>query len=122
MATIRGVITDQASGQPRRLHRACAVIERDVHPSGRRGCSRWDPAPRRSTAAGSFEVTVPTGGVRVLVERGTEYVPLERNLTVTETGTVDLELPLARWTHLAEQGWYPGEHPHPLRREGAAAR
>ena len=71
-------------------------------------CSRWAPGTPAFYCAGSFEVTVPTGGVRVLVERGTEYVPLERNLTVTENQNVDLELPLQRWTHFTERGWYPG--------------
>ena len=94
MATIRGVITDATSGQPA----ACTVHVlsadgRFVHPEG--AVLKVGPGTPAFYCAGSFEVTVPTGGVRVLVERGTEYVPLERNLTVTETESVDLELPLA---------------------------
>ena len=107
MATIRGVITDATSGAPA----ACTVHVlsadgRFVHPDG--AVLKVGPGTPAFYCAGSFEVTVPTGGVRVLVERGTEYVPLERNLTVTETQNVDLELPLQRWTHLTERGWYPG--------------
>ena len=107
MATIRGVITDATSGEPA----ACTVHVlsadgRFVHPEG--AVLKVGPGTPAFYCAGSFEVSVPTGGVRVLVERGTEYVPLERNLTVTETQNVDLELPLQRWTHLTERGWYPG--------------
>jgi hypothetical protein len=57
---------------------------------------------------GRFEVAVPVGGVRVRVERGTEYLPLERNLSVDKLDTVELDLPLERWTHLPERGWFPG--------------
>ena len=107
MATIKGAITDQKSGQPA----ACTVHVLSsngsfIHPDG--AVLKVGPGTPAFYCDGSFEVTVPTGGVRVLVERGTEYVPLERNLNVTETQTVDLELPLQRWSHLTEQGWYPG--------------
>ena len=107
MATIRGTITDGTSGEPA----ACTVHVlsadgRFIHPEG--AVLKVGPGTPAFYCAGSFEVSVPTGGVRVLVERGTEYVPLERNLTVTETQSVDLELPLRRWTHLTERGWYPG--------------
>ena len=107
MATIRGVITDTTSGEPAgcTVH-VLSADGRFVHPEG--AVLKVGPGTPAFYCAGSFEVTVPTGGVRVLVERGTEYVPLERNLTVTETESVDLELPLQRWTHLTERGWYPG--------------
>ena len=118
MATIKGVITDQTSDElaPCTVH----VLSADgtfVHPDG--SVLKVGPGTPAFYCDGSFEVTVPTGGVRVLVERGTEYEPLERNFTVTETQTVDLELPLQRWSHLAEQGWYPGNtHIHYDEKEG----
>lgn len=77
MATIKGTITDRTSGQPA----ACTVhvLSSDgsfVHPDG--AVLKVGPGTPAFYCDGAFEVKVPTGGVRVLVERGTEYVPLER--------------------------------------------
>ena len=59
-------------------------------------------------ADGVFEVTVPRGPTRVIVERGTEYVPAVKDLEVPSRGAVAVEIELDRWTELAERGWHPG--------------
>ena len=59
-------------------------------------------------ADGAFEVTVPRGPTRVIVERGTEYVPAVKDLEVPSRGAVALEIEMDRWTELGDRGWHPG--------------
>jgi hypothetical protein len=62
---------------------------------------------------GSFEVDLPSGQVDIVVERGVEYRPARLTRTVPRTGTLDVDVPLGRWTRLADRGWYAGNtHVH----------
>ncbi len=57
---------------------------------------------------GEFTVDVPVGPVQVLVERGTEYIPVRRSVDASRSGTLEVTLSLERWTDLPRQGWHPG--------------
>lgn len=57
---------------------------------------------------GAFEVDAPRGVTRVLVERGTEYVPVEMELDLAARGVTTVEIALERWNTLGAQGWHPG--------------
>ena len=57
---------------------------------------------------GNFELEVPRGWTRLVVERGTEYVPVSMNLEVPSRGCVVKDVSLSKWTLLGEQGWHPG--------------
>ena len=57
---------------------------------------------------GAFEVEVGRGLTRVLVERGTEYIPAQVTIDMPSQGVVATDIVLKRWTGLQEQGWYPG--------------
>jgi hypothetical protein len=62
---------------------------------------------------GGFEVEVPGGPTQVVVERGTEYTPLQLSINAPWSGTVDVDAPLERWIDLPDQGWYGGNtHVH----------
>ncbi len=63
-------------------------------------------------SAHPFEVELPEGTYIVTVERGKEYVPLSKEITIAGRG-VDIKLPLRRWIHMAKDGWYSGDvHAH----------
>ncbi len=107
MATIKGFISDTTTGD--RVAAKVHVLTsngRFVHPPD--AVLKVGPGTPFFYCDGEFEVKVPVGGVRVLVERGTEYVPLQRDFTVTKLDTVELDLRLERWTNLPQLGWYPG--------------
>jgi hypothetical protein len=57
---------------------------------------------------GEFTLEVPSGLTTIWVERGTEYEPLEVSFRVDFGPPKELTIPLRRWTHLPELGWYPG--------------
>jgi hypothetical protein len=60
-----------------------------------------------------FEVDIPGGPTQIVVERGTEYIPLRLSVNAPWTGVVDIEAPLERWIDLPNQGWYSGNtHVH----------
>jgi hypothetical protein len=64
-------------------------------------------------ADGEFAVSLPSGQADILVERGTEYRPLRTDVQIPRHGTLEIDLPLQRWTRLAERGWYAGNtHVH----------
>lgn len=69
-------------------------------------------------AAGEFIVDVPSGLTSIIVERGTEYEPFELTVRANFGSSIELDLPLCRWTHLPNAGWYPGNtHIHYDERE-----
>jgi hypothetical protein len=59
-------------------------------------------------SAHPFRVQLPPGAYTFTVERGKEYFPHVQRIEVGGE-PVQLRLPLRRWIHLAEQGWYSGE-------------
>jgi len=69
-------------------------------------------------SAGEFTVNVPGGATDIIVERGTEYEPLRKVVSMPQKGSVGVELHLKRWTDLPSQHWYPGNtHLHYSERE-----
>lgn len=107
MGRVRGVIVDAATG-----HR----LEGRVHALASTGRFHAPPdavlkvggGPQFFYADGGFELALPRGQADLLVERGTEYLPLRRVVEVPRTGAVTVELPLARWTNLPADGWHAG--------------
>ena len=59
-------------------------------------------------APGEFSVDAPRGLTRILVERGTEYIPASVTLDVAKRGTTTVDFQLKRWSDLGGQGWHPG--------------
>jgi hypothetical protein len=57
---------------------------------------------------GRFEVDAPRGLTQILVERGTEYVPVKLSLDVPARGTITVDVEMERWSDLGDQGWHPG--------------
>jgi hypothetical protein len=49
-----------------------------------------------------------SGLTDIVVERGTEYIPLHRQIDLRGCEAMEVELPLERWIDLRGQGWYPG--------------
>lgn len=59
--------------------------------------------------AGQFRADLEPGRYQLTVERGKEYFPLEREITVDAATTTPLRLPLKRWIDMAERGWFSGD-------------
>jgi hypothetical protein len=93
-----------------------ARLEARVHALASTGQFRAPPDAIRKVgggppffyAEGGLELDLPAGQADLLVERGTEYLPLQRVVEVPRTGEVVVELPLARWTNLPARGWHAG--------------
>lgn len=78
---------------------------------------------RRQHSAGSLEMhttlsghpfraELPPGRYTIVVERGKEYPPAEREVLL-ENKPVHVEIPLGRWINMAARGWYSGDtHVH----------
>ena len=65
-----------------------------------------------TVSAHPFIVEVPPGRCTVIVERGKEYLPVEKTLEVGRE-PVGLKVELRRWIDMAAAGWYSGDtHVH----------
>ncbi len=57
-----------------------------------------------------FRFHLAPGKYRLLVERGTEYLPVEKSIEVSaDANDQQLTVEVSRWIHMAEQGWYSGD-------------
>jgi hypothetical protein len=107
MGTVRGRIIDGATGQ---------AVEARVHALASTGQYRAPAAALKKMgggppffyAEGSFALDLPVGPAELIVERGTEYRPLRRMVTVPRSGTVEVDLALERWIDLPGNGWHAG--------------
>jgi hypothetical protein len=107
MPFIQGQIVDQQSGQP--LEAKVHVIDaggRPVFPAD--SILKVGPGRPGFYTPGEFTLEVPSGFTTISVERGTEYEPFEVTFPVDFGPPQELTVPLRRWTHLPELGWYPG--------------
>ncbi len=59
-------------------------------------------------SADPFRIDLAPGKYRVRVERGKEYVPVEREFEVTSESAL-WEISLRRWIDMAQLGWYSGD-------------
>jgi hypothetical protein len=120
-ATITGLVSDAATGQPvaARLyvqgadglwfHAESASPSGSAVPYARTNWGNLRSVEVHTTlSAHPFRVELPRGLYRVTVERGKEYRPLTRQVDVAG-GPVELRLPLRRWIDMAGRGWYSGE-------------
>ena len=66
-----------------------------------------------SLSAHSFVVDLPPGEYTFTAERGKEYRPVSKTITLEPGEPLVVSLKLKRWINMAERGWYSGEtHVH----------
>ena len=107
MTKLAGVIVDQTTGE--RVAARVQVLDSRglfVHPPS--ALLKVGAGAPFFYSDGAFEVDITRGPTRVVVERGTEYVPAIVNLDAASSGTEAVEITLERWSGLAQQGWHPG--------------
>src|SRR5262249_36007588 len=74
---------------------------------------------------GTCEINLPSGPISVLISKGPEYRPLQKDL-VLSAGKLALRFELERWIDLRAERWYSGDTrshfltPHGALLEGAA--
>ena len=107
MGTLHGVIRDGVSGEMVEAKvRVLTSMGNFVHPPDT--LLKIGPGDPFFYCPGEFTVNVPRGATDIVVERGTEYEPLRRVVSMPQKGAVDVELNLKRWTDLPAEHWYPG--------------
>lgn len=107
MASIAGRIVDQVTGAP--VEARVQVLSsqgRFLHPQD--AILKVGPGVPFFYSDGAFQVDAPRGLTRVLVERGTEYIPAHLTVDTPSRGTVAVDVQLERWTTLGDRGWHPG--------------
>jgi hypothetical protein len=62
-----------------------------------------------AVSAHPFIANVPAGKYRITVESGKEYRPWTKTTILEGQGVSQLEIRLARWIHMAEEGWFSGD-------------
>ncbi|MFN9721526.1 MAG: CehA/McbA family metallohydrolase [Planctomycetota bacterium] len=60
--------------------------------------------------ASGEHVRLPPGAYSVVVNRGPEYLPQRLQIAVPNDREISVDVKLKRWIHIAERGWYSGDH------------
>jgi hypothetical protein len=120
VAPISADVRDSASGEiiPCRLYvRGADGTWHFPVPSGLHDVVRyeranyWDKTQvemHATLAAKPFKIDLPAGEYTVVVERGKDYLPLTRKITVDES-RAEWHLGAVRWIDMASRGWYSGD-------------
>jgi hypothetical protein len=120
-AELRGVAVDDKTGQALaarvylRGEDGTWHFVRSAAPDGlaaryeKRNWVNKDAAEVHTTvSAHPFLADLPAGRYTVTVERGKEYFPASREVTIGGE-PVEMRLPMRRWIDMAARGWYSGE-------------
>ncbi len=103
---------DQATG--RKVDARCYLTDASGHgwtPSG--AITYVKPPESDFIDAGSFEIELPPGTYTLRIERGTEYRPYLRQLTIKGGEILREKAELSRWFNMNARGWYSGDlHNH----------
>jgi len=122
-ATLTGEIRDEATGQlvAARLYIQSAegkwFFARSAGAGGKAIEYRKERGPKSTEmhtalSAHPFTAELPAGKYTLTAERGKEHLPVTTQVEVGEQ-PVKIEIRLARWINMAEQGWYSGDtHVH----------
>jgi hypothetical protein len=111
---IKGTIVDAQSGK---------VVPARVYVTDSEGKHYFDPRgvvfrhgrdnEQNFCCDGTFEVTVTEGEAVVCAERGLEYKPLRKVVTLRKGEVRELRFALERWVNMSEERWFSGDlHGH----------
>jgi len=64
---------------------------------------------RSFSCNGHFVITVPAGKATVHIERGKEYFPVDKQVTIETNQTTTVEITLKRWVSMCREGWYSAD-------------
>ena len=64
---------------------------------------------RSFSCDGHFTIKVPAGKTIIHVERGKEYLPVDKEVVVGEDQTTEVDITLKRWVNMCKQGWYSAD-------------
>lgn len=121
--SIQGVVFDEKTQQPvpARVHVKNASEEwflvdsvggEAVHYDRQQPNLPDSPEVHTTLSADPFLVHLQPGDYTFRVERGKEYVPVTKRVTV-DSSPLQLEFPMHRWIDMASRGWYSGDtHVH----------
>ena len=106
-ANLTGTVVDKDTGEqiPARVQ-VTASSGNFVSPKG--AILKVGPGAPFFYCDGKFEVAANRGPTRIVVERGTEYVPAVINVDAPSRGALAIDIALERWSELGNQGWHPG--------------
>ncbi len=107
MARLAGEIRDAATGE--RVEARVQVLQPNgEHLLPANAMKKVGPGEPFFYSDGQFSVDARTGYHRILVERGTEYRPWSRTVSLIEGRDVAVDVALERWADLPDRGWHPG--------------
>ena len=109
-ANLEYTIVDESTGQP--VHARVYVTSADgEHLPIDNGIQFSKGEETHTIVQGGFTAEVPAGEITVRVERGLEYTPIEKSITLADGELLEHTISLSRWIDMS--GWYAGDlHVH----------
>jgi len=73
-----------------------------------RSCTPY-PKDRSFSCNGYFVIKIPVGKAVVHIERGKEYLPIDKEIIITKKQTTKVDITLKRWISMYKEGWYSSD-------------
>lgn len=64
---------------------------------------------RSFSCDGHFIIRVPAGKAVVHIERGKEYLPVDKEIIIVQNQTTEVDITLKRWISMYKEGWYSSD-------------
>lgn len=77
----------------------------------RQKCLNYGATFQYTDTNGILTAALRPGKYRVTIQKGKEYAHIEKETSIAAGEKREMDVPLARWIHAAELGWYSGD-PH----------
>jgi len=58
---------------------------------------------------GHFSIRVPAGKAIIHIERGKEYLPVDKEVIIVNNQTTKVDITLKRWISMYKEGWYSSD-------------
>jgi len=64
---------------------------------------------RSFSCDGHFIIKIPAGKAVVHIERGKEYLPVDKEVIIVKNQTTEVDITLKRWISMYKEGWYSSD-------------
>jgi len=64
---------------------------------------------RSFSCDGHFSIRVPAGKAIIHIERGKEYLPVDKEIIIVNNQTTKVDITLKRWISMYKEGWYSSD-------------
>ena len=108
MGQISVVVHESGSRIPLPCRAWVSVGNKRLFRPATKSCTPYEK-DRSFSCNGDFVIQAPTGKAIIHIERGKEYLPVDKEITVKTNQTTHVVITLKRWINMSREGWYSAD-------------